>query len=597
MPSLWRVENFSRGLHTKPARTEGGESYAADIENLQVDNEGFLKLRAKFGKAGTTLDPNDITGVAAMGDYLFVLRSDHTLWLQHFDGSTITARRIRELGDDLEGRISLVAPGADYVILTSEGMDQGYWINLNQSSADYIIAHSLGISDPPDPDEDMAITVEGSSERGYLGSGAIGYAFSWLRKAKGQLFDGMESNASGILKQEITSQSGILFSKVVIKDVEFPEDNQITHLAIYRTESLERGDLQDSDLEKQEFRLIGLVDKSTNRFEDDYSAPWSDGVLKPDHNNRLPREVKSIHYHQGRIFAPRGDQLIFTGFDETTPNFWRFLPDNFIRPVTPSRVDFCVSHREVLLFGGADGLFRLTGRDAFDFEADQISGVGPLDGYSWAVMKDTLGFLGNRGLYLTDASVVEFISDEALDDFFDAQIVKRGSVAFFQDNTILFVVGLQPVGKRDVTDHMFLFDDRHWVRWSGEEVRQFTVVGDKFYAAGGPVLKRIEWGEGDNTDPELPWAWESNLIHGQEGGAGSLTKRFAELLLSAGEGARITLKTWVDGQKRPTERTITTRDDLYFQRIPIERIGKRLRLRLEGKGPVEIRGLQIEGEV
>ena len=28
MPSLWRVENFSRGLHTKPARTEGGELYA-----------------------------------------------------------------------------------------------------------------------------------------------------------------------------------------------------------------------------------------------------------------------------------------------------------------------------------------------------------------------------------------------------------------------------------------------------------------------------------------------------------------------------------------------------------------------------------------
>ena len=111
------------------------------------------------------------------------------------------------------------------------------------------------------------------------------------------------------------------------------------------------------------------------------------------------------------------------------------------------------------------------------------------------------------------------------------------------------------------------------------------------------MLKRIEWNEGDNTDPDLSWAWESNLIHGQESGAGNINKRFAELLLSAAEGARITLKTWVDMQQRPTEREIETRDDLYFQRILIERIGKRLRFRLEGKGPVEIRGLQIEGEV
>ena len=84
---------------------------------------------------------------------------------------------------------------------------------------------------------------------------------------------------------------------------------------------------------------------------------------------------------------------------------------------------------------------------------------------------------------------------------------------------------------------------------------------------------------------------------GKRKGVGNITKRFTELLLSAAEGADITLKTWVDTQQNPAEREITTRDDLYFQRIPIERIGKRLRFRLEGTGPVEIRGIQIEGEV
>ena len=620
MPSLWRTENFGRGLHTKPARTEGGELYAADIENLQVDNNGYLKLRVNFGDAGTRQDPNEITGVAAAFDYLFTLRSDGTLWLEHVDGVTIDPRPVEGIGDDLRGRISIVAPGMGFIVLTSEGPDQGYWIALEGPQTEgFGIAHPLGISSRPSIHDNMDISLDPPSEpsddasdetcppdetsdepsvpTGYTGPGVFGYAFTWLRHAPNEPFHGMESNPSAIWKQEIPLQVGDNLAKVVICNVKFPDDDQITHLAIYRTERLIVGTRRSADVSSQEFRRIGILPRAEARFEDDNTADWSRGEPKNNFNNRMSSDVKSIHYHQGRIFAPTGDRMVFSDYGEGGSKFWSFPPHNSIRPVTSRRVNFCVSHREVLLFGGTDGLFRLTGRDTFDFEADQISGVGPLDGYSWAIMKDTLGFSGPRGLYLTDASSVEFISDEALDGFFDGQVVKRGSVVFFQDNTILFFVGLQPVGGTEITDHMFLFDDRHWVRWSGEQVRQLAVIGDNYYAATGSMLKRIEWNEGDNTDPDLSWAWESNLIHGQESGAGNINKRFAELLLSAAEGARITLKTWVDMQQRPTEREIKTRDDLYFQRILIERIGKRLRFRLEGKGPVEIRGLQIEGEV
>ncbi len=602
MPSLWRVENFSRGLHTKPARTEGGELYAADIENLQVDTNGFLKLRADFGDAGTKLDPYEITGVAATADYLFLLRSDGRLWLQQIEGSTTTAQFVEGIGDNLRGRISIVVPALTYIVLTSEGDDQGYWIDLRKNT--FGEAHPLGLN-PPNRATDLDIREEATDGEGFSGVGFLGYAFTWLREALGQPFHRMESNSAGteVITQELDGNAETTHidflsitagkTKIVIDNVTFPDDKQVTHLAIYRTEGLVS---DKSEIYKSPLRRIGKIAKG-EIFEDTNEANWEDGVLLNNFNDRMPLGVKSIHYHQQRIFAPTGDRLVYTDFDGTIPEFWTFPPKNFIRHVNSGRVDFCVSHREVLLFGGADGLFRLTGRDIFDFEADQISGVGPLDGYSWGVMKDALGFLGNRGLYLTDASSVEFVSDEALDGFFDAQVVRRGSVVFLQDNTILFFVGLQPVEKREITDYIFLFDNRHWLRWSGDQIGQIAVLGGKFYAAGSSVLQEIEWYAGESTDPDLAWAWESNYIHGQESGAGNLTKRFAELLLSAAEGARITLKTWVDTQQHPTEREIITRDDLHFQRIPIERIGKRLRFRLEGKGPVEIRGIQIEGEV
>ena len=260
----------------------------------------------------------------------------------------------------------------------------------------------------------------------------------------------------------------------------------------------------------------------------------------------------------------------------------------------------CGESSGILLYGAVDGIFRLAG-DVTDFETTllpnvinvEIGSEGPVDAYAWGVLKDRFGFIAPRGLYLTNGSQVDLVSDESLDGFFDTKEVSQGTVEFFDDNTVLFAVQLKTVQSDDAESVIFVFDDRHWVRWTGEPIDQFSGG----YLAGTSELRRVEWRENENTDPDLAWAWESNLIHGQETGAGNLTKRFAELLLSAAEGTRITLKTWIDNQKQPTEREIITRDDLYFQRIPIERIGKRLRFRLEGKGPVEIRGIQIEGEV
>ena len=54
------------------------------------------------------------------------------------------------------------------------------------------------------------------------------------------------------------------------------------------------------------------------------------------------------------------------------------------------------------------------------------------------------------------------------------------------------------------------------------------------------------------------------------------------------------LETWVGNDEEPVEVEFTSRDDLYFQKIPIQRNGERLRFRLSGIGAPRIRGMQIE---
>ena len=57
----WQIDNFALGMHTEPAKTQGGERYAAEIQNLRVDSDGWLRERS----AVQALGPNgaNITGV------------------------------------------------------------------------------------------------------------------------------------------------------------------------------------------------------------------------------------------------------------------------------------------------------------------------------------------------------------------------------------------------------------------------------------------------------------------------------------------------------------------------------------------------------
>ena len=156
---------------------------------------------------------------------------------------------------------------------------------------------------------------------------------------------------------------------------------------------------------------------------------------------------------------------------------------------------------------------------------------------------------------------------------------------------------LRPIDGGDTKQSYFLFDDRHWTKWSAANVLQFATIDGQVYIAGSDRLHRIKWEEGDNTDTALDWAYESNLIDGDAFGIQSDLKRFTELYINAAAGSRIVLKTWKDDDEMPVKQTFTTRDstDSNVQTVLIERIARRLRFRLEGVGPVTIRGLRLEG--
>ena len=113
-------------------------------------------------------------------------------------------------------------------------------------------------------------------------------------------------------------------------------------------------------------------------------------------------------------------------------------------------------------------------------------------------------------------------------------------------------------------------------------------------ADGTGQISELEWNE-DNEDSALTFHWESNWISGRSQGVQNLAKQFNEFFISADSGTSMKLLVWVDNDETPTTVEFTTQeDDLYNQYIPIQRIGRRLKFRMEGTGKVLIRGIAIE---
>ena len=609
MATLWGLDNFRTGIHTIPRRVDGGELYANDMQNLQVNPDGDLHLLELVSDAG--YDGAVITGLGVSAKYLFVLREDRSLSaIQRPTPETLGGVTIlSNVAVNLSGRLSLVDL-REYAILTSEGNDQGYWIDLREGNPNLLSIYPLGLN-PPVP----GIAFVGSQvdkSDGFSGEGWIGYILTWHRDAPGEPLDGMESNGTAYQAFELRGSQHTHFW---FRAFTFPVDPQITHVKIYRVKEAVARE-QDLSIYRSTYREVATVARGDWQWTDTGTITeneWSGGEALRNFNDRMPLGVKSLIHYNDRLYAPTGDELRFTDFYRLNPEYWRFEPKNSHRRGT--RIDFCASYRDIILFGGPDGLYRVDG-DGLDSSVDEIGSIGPVDGYSWGRLKNQLAFVGRRGVYLTDGSSVELVTDGALEGYFEGKKLTKGAIGFNADDQTIVSAQF------DTGEWLhFLYDSDYWTRWEHGAVEQWASLSGELYLAGQRKLYEIRldntatfgtgriwtvgsdiWTVGDRIwvvgDEEhaagLEWVWESNRI---DVGDIKRLKQFRELSLTALEDLDLTLTVYVENTEPEVIRFRTDEGLNVPQSVPVERLGKWIKLKLEGTGAVRLRSMELRGEM
>ena len=608
MPSFdWEKSKFV-GIHTQPSKVEAGEIFAANMQNLRIDSDGWLQLRESI--IASLPDGENITGVASTQDHLWVLR-DGKLYVREVADFSIETEISGVTG--MNGRLSVVS-FRTYVIIISEGSDQGYMIDLREDKN--YNAVGLGLT-PPATGSSMVVSIvnevpDGAEKggAGKLSKGQYIYSYAYMiydDDDDALLWNGMQSNiwlgSDRVVGDEtyyelagdtVGPDENTNYARV---RVSYVSGLTATHIRIYRAHIDDQYNLKqvadfpvnaaggtitfydgyaDADLEEtsKERRISDqniIVNRRTEKF------------------NKIPEEVKTIFEYNNLIFAPAGDRLIYSeiSFGNLVP--WSYPEENDIR--VPGKVEFCAELHGILIFGAIDGLHRVTGVTEHDFRVDTIGSVGPVDAWAWDKTLDTLAFVGEGGLYATDASAAIRLSDIVLDDFFKNKTVRRGGVIFFKDNDILF----------SVNDEQFKFEDKYWTRWTFPFQQSTSITQNKntnvFVADNTGRLKKIDWNNTISTQ-DLNWMWASNWLDGTENNAKleKMRKRFSEFTFTGSAEGEITLKTWVNNDTgEPTTYTFEARpESLLPVRVPINRIGRRLKFEISGIGSCKIQGIGLK---
>ena len=198
--------NFTPGELTYHESVPGGEMTAREMINLRVAQDGSLRQRQAIR---AILEPNthNITGLAATTDRLFFINDNGQLFYrnrerinQHDTEIPIRGRKriVTFTAPDgyiedskLAGRISIIYEYENFVVLTSEGADQGYWVDLRDDTEpneiNTIAAYPLGF-DAPDfavvpylSGDGVTLTAEQGVE---LQNHAYIYRFTYIRDTR-----------------------------------------------------------------------------------------------------------------------------------------------------------------------------------------------------------------------------------------------------------------------------------------------------------------------------------------------------------------------------------------------------------------------------
>lgn len=674
MPDIIReFTNFTPGELTYHESVPGGEVTAQKMVNLRVDTHGALRQRQPI-RSILAANTANITGIAAANERLYFINTNGQLFYRNPERSNQSDTEIPVYGrpriitdtipegyieaTKLSGRISVIYEYENFDIIISEGEDQGYWIDLTNTDEE-IIAYPLGF-DPPTFEVTPSILPD--SRGGVNATQVHFYRFTYvrdLRKLQEEMlavrqsgtitgddiseepFNDVESNPSSAISTiDVTFNQRDTQRIMALSGINFPNpDGLETGIAVYRSRpiritELNNGSvtLEDQDLD---FRRVGVYpplqvlspdpgavppEREENaRFDDNMNEETrsEQAELRFD-NDRLPNTVKSITNYNDRIFAPNKTELRYSDIRFGNLVLWAFPEVNAIR--NPVDCVFANTYRDMLLFGGRNGLWRVTGNAEYNFNIDRISNLGPINGYAATTNEDIIGYISPAGLHQSDGVSTQDIS-EPLQAYFENQktINANSSVTFLPNGhsvwSVLFA-GLDGSVRR----HTFIHA-RQWSQWSDIEMQQsarfeqIAITGDTetivVIAEDTPYIRQVSWENltdsydsstsDANTLIPIEWSWKSQKLNFGAEGIATRRKRFTELIIEGQAASEITINFYIyDTENNVTEYTTTATLDkphLYKTRVPIQKIGQAIEFNVAGTGNVDIRSFCLKGNI
>ena len=437
---------------------------------------------------------------------------------------------------------------------------------------------------------------------------------------------------------------GTDYTIVEFNDWPHSKDPQVTGIMLYQSEGVipfQGGRVNVDALTYRRIDYIPRVESSSYTGQSATQEVWATKPQLRTDNDVLPT-TERIQVYNDRIFAPTEDGLRFSDVDGTKLRQWAFPKANAIRRLG---VRDCVAHRGVLLFGGATDLHSVTGTGPYNFVVNRLGSVGPVSAHAMQVLTDTVAFVGAAGFYATDGVNVQKLSDP-LDRAFEGYRVTSGHCHQLPDDSWIFIAEQihDIAAERQVAYHF----DKGWFSWPRFDVRQIArwrVPGVRVMMAdNSPVLRELVWkvtpdvADDDAKDVAdyIDWHWESQRlnfgserlksfrelqIEGQalslvpsseeqarltQGEATHLNVQAwslgdvvfglnRELWGSADLASRVRLTVWVDDNPPIYHIFEMRHDDYRPQRIQLNRKGKAVRFRLEGRGHLHLRALTLVG--
>jgi|TARA_Y100000310_G_scaffold299952_1_gene335228 pimeloyl-ACP methyl ester carboxylesterase len=333
--------------------------------------------------------------------------------------------------------------------------------------------------------------------------------------------------------------------------------------------------------------------------------------------NPLPTTCRNLAVYNDRVFAACETELRYSDLRAGVPIWLSFPTANNI--VVNAEILFCTRYRGLLLFGGPDGIWRLTGGTEFDFRIEQISTTGPVDAFAWGQDDQFLWFVGVHGLHVCDGTSVQGIGypDKVaapLRTFFLNNAVKTGAAVPLPNGEVLFNAYMNPVSGDDKALQFLRRTDGTWEKWEDFNVLQghqvVTTSGgektvDVFVVEDGEnEIREILWDRSglttDSTNEsatiEIDWLWQTQIMDFDDLGIADQKKFYMYLEIEIEAAKTITVTVTINGTDVISGVAYSvTAHPIRPYRIPINRSGENIQVKMTGTTATVIRALRIVG--